>query len=79
MLERTPYYSNYFQANTRRRPNAGLMLAQRRRRWANISPALAQRIEFTGLLLIKHGKSKLNPQIEEGIVSFIYIRFISKY
>ena len=27
---------------TRRSPNAGLMLAQRRRRWANINPTLGQ-------------------------------------
>ena len=37
-----------FPANTRRWTNAGLMLAQRRRRWANITPALAQR-------LVSHG------------------------
>ena len=34
--------------NTRRWPNAGLMLAQRRRRWANISPTLGQRLVFAG-------------------------------
>ena len=28
--------------------NAGLMLAQRRRRWANISPALGQHVVFSG-------------------------------
>ena len=31
-------------ANTICWPNAELMLAQRRRRWANISPALGQRV-----------------------------------
>ena len=31
---------NGVPANTRRWPNAGLMLAQRLRRWANIKPAL---------------------------------------
>ena len=31
-------------------PNAGLMLAQRRRRWANISPALGQRVVFDGII-----------------------------
>ena len=35
--------------NTIRWPNAGLMLAQRRRRWANISPALGQRVVFAGI------------------------------
>ena len=33
-------------ANTRRWPNAGLILCQRRRRWANIKPALGQRLLF---------------------------------
>ena len=37
-------------ANTRRRPNAGLMLAHRLRRWANISPALGQRLVLLGIL-----------------------------
>ena len=43
--------------NTRRCPNAGLMLAHRRRRLANINPALRQRIVlFVGLFLrIEHG------------------------
>ena len=33
-------------AITTRWPNAGLMLAQRSRRWANINPALGQRLMF---------------------------------
>ena len=35
-------------ANTTRWPNAGLMLAHRLRRWANIKPALGQRVVFAG-------------------------------
>ena len=35
-------------ANTRRWPNDGLMLDQRRRRWANIHPTLGQRLVFAG-------------------------------
>ena len=35
-------------ANTRRWPNAGLLLAHRLRRWTNNSPALGQRIVFAG-------------------------------
>ena len=31
--------------------NAGPMLAHRLRRWANISPALGQRVVFDGLVL----------------------------
>ena len=34
--------SPHIAANTRRSPNAGLMLAQRRRRWANIKTALGE-------------------------------------
>ena len=29
-------------------PNAGVMLDQRRRRWANINPTLGQRLLFAG-------------------------------
>ena len=36
-------------ANTGRRPNVGLMLAHRLRRWANIKPALVQRLVFVGM------------------------------
>ena len=35
--------------NTRRWNNVGLMMAQRRRRWANIKPTLAQRLMFSGI------------------------------
>ena len=31
-------------------PNAGLMLGQRRRRWANINPALGQRLVLAGFV-----------------------------
>ena len=34
------------QASTTRWPNVGLMLAQRRRRWANINPALGVNLVF---------------------------------
>ena len=37
-------------SNTTRWLNAGLMLAHRLRRWANISPALDQRVVFVGKL-----------------------------
>ena len=38
-------------ANTSRWPYIGMMLAQRRRRWANISPALGKRLVFVGHVL----------------------------
>ena len=40
-----------WQANTRRRTNAGLMLAQRRRRWASIRPASVQHLVVTWLAM----------------------------
>ena len=43
---------NTIPANTRRWPSVGLMLDQRRRRWANINPALGQRPVFAGILLL---------------------------
>ena len=36
-------------ANTRRSANVGLMLGQRRRRWPNIKPTLAERLVFAGM------------------------------
>ena len=36
----------------RRWPNAGLMLARRRRRRANITPTLGQRLMFAGSMLM---------------------------
>ena len=44
-------------ANMRRCPNVGLLLGQRRRRWANSKPALGQRLMFAGHLLGKILKS----------------------
>ena len=38
-------------------PNAGLMLAQRRRRWANISPALGRRLLFAGWAALQWNSS----------------------
>ena len=35
--------------DARRWPNAGLMLHQRRRRWANINPALGQHLAIAGI------------------------------
>ena len=36
-------------ANTKRLPNAGLMMGQRRRRWHNIKQALGDRLVFAGI------------------------------
>ena len=39
-----------FPSNKKPQINAGLMLGQRRRRWPNISPALAHRLMLTGFM-----------------------------
>ena len=39
-----------FSANTRHWTNVGLMLGQRRRRWANIKPTLVQWVVFAGFV-----------------------------
>ena len=44
--QQTAVANTAWQANTTRWLNAGLMLAHRRRRSANIGPALGQRVEF---------------------------------
>ena len=36
--------------NTRRLPNAGLKLGQRRRRWPNFKPALGERLVFPWII-----------------------------
>ena len=43
---------NRVPAKTKRWPNAGLMLGQRRRRWPIIDPALGQLIVFAGVRLV---------------------------
>ena len=45
---RIQYPANPYPANTRRWPNAGLMLSHRLRRWANIRSALGQCLVFAG-------------------------------
>ena len=50
-LKSTPHWKGSpkpYPANTRRWTNVGLMLGQRRRRWANINPTLVQRLVFAG-------------------------------
>ena len=39
----------HIPANTKRWPYVGLMLGQRRRRWANIKPTLGQPLVFAGM------------------------------
>ena len=41
----------FYPANTRHRATAGLILSHRLRRWANISPAVAQCLLFAGMQL----------------------------
>ena len=54
------------QLNTRRRPNAGLMLAHRLRRWPNISPVLGYRVVFGAMLNVsqRHRRwANINPAL----------------
>ena len=44
----SPFLSSTHAVNTRRSPDAGTMLGQRRRRWPNIVPILGERFVFAG-------------------------------
>ena len=44
-------YNDLHPTNTARWANVGLMLGQRRRRWRNIKPTLAQRAVLPGMIL----------------------------
>ena len=64
------------QASTGNLPNAGLMLAQRRRRWANIKPALDTRLVFaedprSGLVLAPAGILTQQPRPPPLIHKFV--------
>ena len=53
MEKNNPFYNNplsanHYSGNMRRRPNVGLLLGQRRRRWGNSKPTLCQRLVFAG-------------------------------
>ena len=59
------------QANTRRWPNAGLMLALRLRCWGNISPVLGYRVVFGLMLNVgqRHRRrANINPVLVQSIV-----------
>ena len=62
---------------TRRRPNAGSMLAHRLRRWPSIKPALVQRLVFAGL---RSTQSTQNIRITfvqcVGVVQMLYKCFV---
>ena len=49
------------RSNTRRSPNAGLLLAHRLRRWANISPVLGYHVVFVATLNVgQHHRRRAN-------------------
>ena len=52
------YVPHTESVNTRPRANAGLLLAQRRRQWAYIKPALGQYLVFTRVMVQTHAKRK---------------------
>ena len=45
------FLSKHVLPQTRRSPNVCSMLGQRRRRWANTEPTLAERLVFAGTLI----------------------------
>ena len=47
--ERDTMVTRDYTINVTLQPNAGLMLAQRRRRWANINTTLATELSFGGI------------------------------
>ena len=52
---------SFRRSNTRRWPNAGLLLAHRLRRWANISPVLGYRVVFDATLNVgQHHRRRAN-------------------
>ena len=69
-----PFISGFLscrQSNTRRWPNAGLMLAHRLRRWANISPVLVYCVVSGATLNVgqRHRRqANINPALVQSIV-----------
>ena len=70
LVQRVTQYSQPYPENTIHWANAGLLLVQRRRRWANINPALAQCIVFAGIL---SGLGYTSP------VSLVFVILISYF
>ena len=68
LVVRDPDQLHLHSANTIRWINAGLMLAQHRRRWANIKLALIQRIVFVG-----HAHILLNNRLSGHFYTFFFI------
>ena len=61
-------------SNTRPWPNAGLLLAHRLRRWANISPVLGYRVVFDATLNVgqRHRRrANINPALVQSIVPVV--------
>ena len=59
------------RSNTRRWPNAGLMLAHRLRRWSNISPVLGYRVVFGATLNVgqrRRRRTNIDPALVQSIV-----------
>ena len=65
----------YRRSNTRRWPNAGLMLSHRLWHWANISPVLGYRVVFGITLNVgqRHRRrANINPALVQSIVPILY-------
>ena len=72
---------SYRLSNTRRWPNAGLMLAHRLRRWADNSPVLRYHVVFGATLNVgqRHRqRANINPVLVQSIVHVLYRQHADK-
>ena len=68
-------FLSYRRASMRRWPNAGLLLAHRLRRWANISPVLGYRVVFGATLNVGQRyrrRANINPTLVQSILPVLY-------
>ena len=74
-------FLSYRRSNTRRWPNARLMLAHRLRRWADISPVLRYHVVFGATLNVgqRHRRrANINPALVQSIVHAPYRQHADK-
>ena len=62
ILNRIPF-------DSQRRPDVGLMLAHRLRRWTNIKPTLGQRLVFAGFFIMVNLTRYVDTEIQNLQVS----------
>ena len=60
---------SYNPGNTRLWSNVGLMLGQRQRQWANISPISGQRLVFAGCGLACNVHPEITTSLDQAVIS----------